>query len=486
MSTLISGLNEADCRDFVGVESWNKHVARWCAPDKLAAEASGQPLIWLYRAPWSTLGQMSGDDHPDIQGGLARWLEQNRGILNMRRQFSDNQLLVNTDRVRPADLRARLAGAAVTQDAIDNLPTSLEASCGSLLGQLFHWSAPQYWDVLEALEAAAWLPFGEPLFRGDCTASEAQLNTLLDVMHGRRELHPLRQTPDEDISSNHHLKQENSELRQESELLLLQFQQVQEELEQHHLKYLELDTAATAGRETAVAASHQMQQLQQARDDAIAGHHKLEQENSELRQEGELLLLQLHQVQEELEQYYLKNLDLDKAVTAGQKAAADTQKTLAQAQKALVDAQRKAKALQLQLQQMQDELKHQQALFAASVAQSARKTSTLARWVPSPARRMISHSRDKKTRLSQLDAIRKSSWFDPQWYLDTYPDIRAARIDPVEHYLTTGWKENRNPCSGFDTAYYLRSNPDITYSGLNPLWHFIAFGSKEGRLPHKP
>jgi hypothetical protein len=416
MSTLISGLNEADCRDFVGVESWNKHVARWCAPDKLAAEASGQPLIWLYRAPWSTLGQMSGDDHPDIQGGLARWLEQNRGILNMRRQFSDNLLLVNTDRVRPADLRARLAGAAVTQDAIDNLPTSLEASCGSLLGQLFHWSAPQYWDVLEALEAAAWLPFGEPLFRGDCTASEAQLNTLLDVMHGRRELHPLRQTPDEDISSNHHLKQENSELRQESELLLLQ----------------------------------------------------------------------LHQVQEELEQYYLKNLDLDKAVTAGQKAAADTQKTLAQAQKALVDAQRKAKALQLQLQQMQDELKHQQALFAASVAQSARKTSTFARWVPSPARRMLSHSRDKKTRLSQLDAIRKSSWFDPQWYLDTYPDIRAARIDPVEHYLTTGWKENRNPCSGFDTAYYLRSNPDITYSGLNPLWHFIAFGSKEGRLPHKP
>ena len=419
MSTLISGLNETDCRDFVGVESWNKYVARWCALDKLAAEAGGQQLIWFYRAPWSTLDQMSSDGNSDVQGGLALWLEQNRGILNMRRQFSDNLLLVNADRVRPVDLRARLAGNTVTQGAIDDLSASPEACYESLLGQLFHWSAPQYWDVLEALEAAAWLPFGEPLFRGSYTVSEAQLNTLLGVLH--RHSHSNRA----------------------------------------------------------------LHQLRQASEDTASSDHKLKQENSELKQEGELLLLQLHQVQEELEQYYLKNLDLDKAVSAGKKAAADTQKTLARDQKALADTQRKAKALQLQLQQMQDELKHQQALFAASVAQPARGTSTFARLVPSPARRMISYSRDKKTRLTQLDAIRKSSWFDRQWYLDTYPDIRAAKIDPVEHYLTTGWKESRNPCSGFDTAYYLRTNPDITQSGLNPLWHFIAFGSKEGRLPHK-
>jgi hypothetical protein len=99
---------------------------------------------------------------------------------------------------------------------------------------------------------------------------------------------------------------------------------------------------------------------------------------------------------------------------------------------------------------------------------------------------MLGRAKDKKRRLAQLDAIRKSDWFDRQWYLNTYPDIRTARIDPAEHYLTIGWKESRNPSSRFDTAYYLRSNPDITQSGLNPLWHFIAFGSKEGRLPHKP
>lgn len=403
MSTLISGLNEADCRDFVGNESWNKHAVRWCASDKLAAETGGQQMIWLYRAPWSALG-LSDNGTSDVRGDLAHWLQQNRAILNMRRQFSDNLLLVNADRVRPADLRARLAGNAATQDTADDLPASTRPSYENLLGQLFHWSAPQYWNVLEALEAASWLSSGEPLFRGNCTAGEDQLHSLLDTLRSH---------------------------------------------------------------------SH-------------TGNRELEQENSELKQEGELLLLQLHQVQEELEQYYLKNLDLDKSVTAGRKAASDTQKVLTQDRKALAVAQRETKALHLQLQQMQEELKHQQALLSAPAAQPASKSSTLARWVPSPARRMISHSRDKKARLAQLEIIRKSSWFDRQWYLDTYPDIRAAKIDPVEHYLTTGWRESRNPCSGFNTAYYLRTNPDITQSGLNPLWHFIAFGSKEGRLPRKP
>jgi hypothetical protein len=79
-----------------------------------------------------------------------------------------------------------------------------------------------------------------------------------------------------------------------------------------------------------------------------------------------------------------------------------------------------------------------------------------------------------------------SGWFDPEWYLNTYPDIRAANADPVTHYLTVGWKENRNPCPGFDTAYYLKTYPDVRESGVNPLWHFYEHGSSEGRRPRKP
>lgn len=36
--------------------------------------------------------------------------------------------------------------------------------------------------------------------------------------------------------------------------------------------------------------------------------------------------------------------------------------------------------------------------------------------------------------------------FDSRFYLDTYPDVAAARIDPAEHYLEFGINENRAFC----------------------------------------
>src|SRR3546814_15137122 len=82
---------------------------------------------------------------------------------------------------------------------------------------------------------------------------------------------------------------------------------------------------------------------------------------------------------------------------------------------------------------------------------------------------------------AQLEAIRSSRWFDAAWYLDAYPDVRDAGMDPAGHYIEFGWKEARNPGPLFDTAWYLRAYPDIAASGLNPLWHFVQYGSKEGR-----
>src|SRR3546814_15355097 len=67
---------------------------------------------------------------------------------------------------------------------------------------------------------------------------------------------------------------------------------------------------------------------------------------------------------------------------------------------------------------------------------------------------------------AQLEAIRSSRWFDAAWYLDAYPDVRDAGMDPAGHYIEFGWKEARNPGPLFDTAWYLRSYPDIAASGL--------------------
>ena len=73
--------------------------------------------------------------------------------------------------------------------------------------------------------------------------------------------------------------------------------------------------------------------------------------------------------------------------------------------------------------------------------------------------------------------------FDACWYLEAYPDVREAGIDPLEHYMTVGWREGRNPSPAFNTHFYLRANLDVVEADLNPLEHFVGTGQAEGRRP---
>ena len=71
--------------------------------------------------------------------------------------------------------------------------------------------------------------------------------------------------------------------------------------------------------------------------------------------------------------------------------------------------------------------------------------------------------------------------FDPIYYLYWYPDVRAAGLDPLHHYLHHGWKEGRDPSAGFSTNGYLAANPDVAHTDQNPLIHFVNIGLAEGR-----
>ncbi len=79
--------------------------------------------------------------------------------------------------------------------------------------------------------------------------------------------------------------------------------------------------------------------------------------------------------------------------------------------------------------------------------------------------------------------IRTSGLFDSAWYLETYPDVAARKVDPLQHYLRYGAREGRDPNRLFSSSWYLASNADVTESGLNPLVHFVLRGAKEGRNP---
>ena len=78
----------------------------------------------------------------------------------------------------------------------------------------------------------------------------------------------------------------------------------------------------------------------------------------------------------------------------------------------------------------------------------------------------------------------EARYFDAAFYLETYPDIRAAGVDAFHHYRTWGAYEGRDPNAFFATSWYLLQNPDVLEAGINPLLHFVAFGAREGRNPH--
>ena len=74
--------------------------------------------------------------------------------------------------------------------------------------------------------------------------------------------------------------------------------------------------------------------------------------------------------------------------------------------------------------------------------------------------------------------------FDSDWYLLQYPDVAAAGINPLQHYMQHGWREGRDPNPLFDTSFYLEKNPDVAQAGVNPLTHYSRDGWREGRSPH--
>jgi len=81
----------------------------------------------------------------------------------------------------------------------------------------------------------------------------------------------------------------------------------------------------------------------------------------------------------------------------------------------------------------------------------------------------------------QRKLVAGSGLFDPTWYLESNPDVKAARMDPLQHYLLFGGREGRAPSRAFDSKAYLSANGDVEAAGVNPLVHYLTHGRREGR-----
>lgn len=76
-----------------------------------------------------------------------------------------------------------------------------------------------------------------------------------------------------------------------------------------------------------------------------------------------------------------------------------------------------------------------------------------------------------KTTPSDRELISSSTLFDTAFYLNKYPDIARAGVDPIKHYCEFGYKEGRNPSSNFNTKAYISINK--LKQNQNPLVHYI-------------
>ena len=240
----------------------------------------------------------------------------------------------------------------------------------------------------------------------------------------------------------------------------------------------------------------------------------MQAEKTDLSEENELLLLQLHQVQEELESFFLQNQALVPELEANRLAREQLEKTLI----ALADAR---DAHIEQLAQADEHLRQREQAFdterqvnrlareqlttliaqlsataearhsrigdlEAQLAEAREQSSRAPGLQPSPSEPLVIAIKPPLRPVSRKQykhdrrLLATSALFDATWYTRTYL-AELPGLDPVDHYLTIGVYHGYHPSPAFDAHHYLRANPDVVTSGCNPLVHYLRFGRAEGR-----
>jgi len=107
---------------------------------------------------------------------------------------------------------------------------------------------------------------------------------------------------------------------------------------------------------------------------------------------------------------------------------------------------------------------------ASGLGQRYRSARQLGSWLVNP------RSTGRRRNVREFLVLRRSGLFDSPGYLRRYPDVAAAGMNPLMHYIEHGARGGRNPNSWFDTAAYFGRHPGLRGSGVNPLYHYYRSG----------
>ncbi len=81
------------------------------------------------------------------------------------------------------------------------------------------------------------------------------------------------------------------------------------------------------------------------------------------------------------------------------------------------------------------------------------------------------------------DPLVNADYYDKQLGATLIPTGAAAAGQAAASYDAIGWQWRLNPDALFDTNYYLTQNPDVAAAHVDPLLHYEVYGWREGRDP---
>jgi len=92
------------------------------------------------------------------------------------------------------------------------------------------------------------------------------------------------------------------------------------------------------------------------------------------------------------------------------------------------------------------------------------------------------HTPGTEKKETEKDLVAASGLFDAKFYAQLYPDVVAAGMDLLDHYVNFGRREGRVPSEKFDPGAYFEANPDLDRHAVDPILHYILHGRREGRF----
>lgn len=428
----ISGVSKNAATAYLGHALFEALDAQWVAPEQsaaLAQEDESAHWLWLYQPPW----QLAEAAQPE----WAAWVAQHQPALRLQRVAGPRLYVVNAARTPVAALAEALnvsAACPSSPPASSSAPAylgALAALCAGVGANL--QGVHQAWGLYETLEATAWLPSGmAPEFRASLSVNksvdEPALASLLQVVSAgvqapaKAQAHQATQAALEDTQQREQTLQQTTN-QQQADLQTLR-EELQTLKETHQ----------------ALQASHQS--LQET-------HHATSEEHKEATEENDLLLAQLHHVQEELEKHFLEGQqqqqqldELRQQLTAQQQQA--TQAAAAHEQERSRAAAEIAKLTQALTEKKQAAQKAQQAQQTAEKAAASEKQA-----LNTAKQQLETRTRESEKELAELRAqvaTLKTSLNSAQTEhteLQEENDLLLAQLHHVQEELERYYLANR-------------------------------------------